>query len=266
VTSRLPVLVQGLACALVAAVLLGLAVVGDLPLLLALVPLQLLLVLGFLALVDAPASGGVFLLTVAAAGAADLVVWFDDGRASGLAGVVAVSLVAALLQQLARRERSRVTESLADTFVAVLLVCSCVCLLAALRQPGGTWPVRAGLAAAGIALLAGRVGDAVVPGPVLAYGASRAWPGLLLALGAGMAAAVLVSDGHLATGRGALVGLLAAATVATADLAIDLAGSELTPEHRDARRVAALRPVSVLLPFAVLGPVLLVAVRLLDRS
>jgi hypothetical protein len=264
--ARPPLLGQGLVAGLVGGLLLVLAVLGDGPLLAGVVLVQLLVGLGFLALVDAPASGGVFVLGAAATAGADVVVLLDDGRAGGLAGVVALSLVGGLLHQLLRRERSRVTESLADTFVVVVLVCSAVCLVAALRHDGGTWPVRAALAAAAVALLVGRVGDAVVHRPALATGSTRAWPGLLLALGGGVAVATVVAHDHLSTGRGALVGLAAAAAVAIADLGVDLAGAELTADADEARRVAALRPVSVLLPYPLLGPVVLLAVVLLNRS
>ncbi|MCU1595271.1 MAG: hypothetical protein JWO12_2663 [Frankiales bacterium] len=263
---RPPVLGQGLVSAVLAAGLFGLAVLGHLPLVAGIAVLQLVLALGFLALVDAPSSGGVFLLGLAAAAGADLVVELDDGRVGGLAGVVALSFVGGLLHQLLRRERSRVTESLADTLVVVTMVCSSVCLAAAVRHPEGVWAVRVGLAAAGIALLAGRFGDAVVSRPALATGATRAWPGLLLGLGAGVALATALGDGHLSTSRAALIGLSAAAAVAAADLAVDLAAAELTSQPDDARRVAALRPVSTLLPFAVLGPVVLLCVVLLERS
>ena len=265
VAPRLPVLLQGLLSGGLGAGLLGLAVLGDLTLLGGIVVVQLLVVLGFLALVDAPASGGVFLLGAAATGGADLVVSLDDGKVGGLAGVVGLSLVGGLLHQLMRRERARVTESLADTFVVVTMTCSAVCLLAAQHHDGGTWPIRAALAAAGVALLAGRLGDAVVHRPALAVGATRAWPGLLLALGAGVAAATVVADGHLSTDRAALVGLVAAAAVAAVDLGVDLAAAELTSAPSDARRVAALRPVSSFLPYALLGPVVLLAVLLLDQ-
>ncbi len=264
--ARPPLLGQGLVSGAVGGVLLGLAFLGDLPLLAGVAVLQLLLVLGFLALVDAPASEGVFALAVASAVAADLVVELDDGRIGGLSGVVALAFVGGLLHQLSRRERSRVTESLADTFVVVVLVCSAVCLAAAAQHPHGSWPLRAGLAAAAVALAAGRLGDAVIHRPALALGASRAWPGLLLGLGGGTAVAAVVSHGHLTSARGGFVGLAAAAAVAAADLALDLAAAELTSTHDDARRVAALRPVSVLLPYALLGPVLLLAVVLLERA
>jgi hypothetical protein len=146
VAPRPPVLLQGLVSGLLGAGLLGLAVLGDLPLLAGIVVVQLLVALGFLALVDAPASGGVFLLGAAATAGADLVVSLDDGKVGGLAGVVGLSLVGGLMHQLSRRERARVTESLADTFVVVTLTCSAVCLVAAQHHDGGTWPTRAALA------------------------------------------------------------------------------------------------------------------------
>ena len=257
---------QGLASGLLGGGLIGLAALGHLPLVLGIAVVQVLLALGFLALVDAPASGGVFLLGLAAAVAADLVVELDDGRIAGLSGVVALSLVAALLHQLSRRPRTQVTESLADTFVVVVLVCSIACLAAARHHEGGNWPVRVALAAAAVALFTGRLGDAVLGRPALALGATRGWPGLLLALGSGVAVAVAVAAGHLTAARAALVGLAAASAVAATDLVVDLAAAELTGTHEDARRVAALRPVSMLLPYALLGPVVLLVVVLLERS
>ncbi|MCU1587054.1 MAG: hypothetical protein JWN31_547, partial [Frankiales bacterium] len=50
------------------------------------------------------------------------------------------------------------------------------------------------------------------------------------------------------------------------DLALDLAATEMSPTHEQARRIAALRPVSVLLPFAALAPVVILVMRLLPES
>ena len=50
--------------------------------------------LAFLALVDAPASGGAFLVSAGATVAADVVILVSDGRVSGLAGVVGLAFVA----------------------------------------------------------------------------------------------------------------------------------------------------------------------------
>lgn len=261
---RPPLLLQGLASAVVAAALLGLTEISTPALVVGTLVVQVLLGLGLLALVDAPAAGGVFAIGAAATGAADAVVLVDDGRVAGLAGVVALSLVAGLLHQLCRRRRSRVTESLAATLVLVVLSCSAACLPAALQLPHGALTVRCALAAAGCALLAGRLGDAVVRRPAVVVGAARGWPGLVLGLGAGVAGCAVVAGGDLPVGRAALLGLAAAAAVVTGDVLADLAAAELRPGGDDARRVAALRPVGLLLPFAVLGPVVLVAVRLLS--
>jgi len=121
-----------------------------------------------------------------------------------------------------------------------------------------------GLAVTGAVLLAGRVGDSVIARPVLAVGSTRGWPGLLLGVGAGVLCAVLVADagGELPLRSAALLGLVVASTVATADLAVDLGAAELRSGWRDARRVAALRSTALLLPYAVMGPVALLAGRL----
>lgn len=261
--TRPPLLAQALASGLVGAGLLGLAWAGDDALLAGVVVVQLLSVLGFLAVTEAPAALGIFGLGLAAAVAADVVVVVDDGRARYLAPVVALGLVAGLLHQLARRDRNRVTESLADTLVVVTLTTAAAGIAAAARREDGTWPTRAALAAAAAALAAGRIGDAVLRRPVLATGSTRAWPGLLLALGAGTLAATITGHGHSQADRAPLVGLAAAAAVVAADLLLDLAAGEISPT--ETRRAAALRPTSLFVPFALLGPVVLAAVRFVDR-
>lgn len=225
---------------------------------------QLILVLSFLALVDAPGSGGAFVVAAAAAAVGDAVVLTHDGRVSGLAGVIALGLVASLLHQLLRRGRTRVTESLADTLVAVVLAVSASSLIALRMAGGGRDAVVVCLAAGAGALIAGRLGDRILPRPALALGANRGWPGLLLALGAGAAAAVAAAghSGPVAGTRGALLGLAIAATVSAADLSVDLGAAELTAGRRDARRVSALMPAGLVLPFAALAPVAYVAGRL----
>lgn len=256
-------LVQGAAPAMVA---LGLAVasyVGVVPLAIAVLAVQVFLILAVLALVDAPASGGAFVVATAATVAADAVVLTQGPDVSGLAGVLGVTVVACLLHQLLRKNRSRVTESLADTLVCVVMALGAACLLAVRQMDDGDQAVRIPLVAAAAALLAGRLGDRLASRPMLAAGSTRGWPGLLLSLGAGVAGAVLaVGDGEIRVAQAALLGLVVAATVAAADLAVDLGAAELRPTRRDARRVAALRPAGLLLPFAALGPVVLVACRL----
>ena len=256
---------QGLWPALLAGGLAAAASFGSLPLAVAVLGVQVILILGALALLDTPAAGGAFLIATGSVVAADAVVLLDDGSVSGLAGVVGVGLVGSLAHQLARRSRNRVTESLADTLVVLVASVSAACLLALSEVEGGEQVLQVSLAAAGAVLLAGRVGDRLAPRPLLTVGSTRGWPGLLLGLGAGVAAAALVADlaGEPPLRSAVLLGLIVASTVATADLAVDLGAAELRSGWRDARRVAALRPTALLLPYAVLGPVALLAGRLL---
>jgi len=183
----------------------------------------------------------------------------------GLAGVVALSLVAALVHQLARRTgRSEVTRSLADNLLAVVLVASASCLAALVRLPDGGQPAAVALAAAATCLLLARAGDRAAPRPVLVLGGTRSWPGLLLGLAAatGVAAAVASGTDAVPVAQGAILGLNIAATAAIADLAVDLGAAGLTSAARQARQVSALPPVAALLPYAVLAPVALITGRL----
>jgi hypothetical protein len=264
--SRPPLLAQGLACALLAGLLYLLEVLGQWPLLAGVVLVQVLLMLGVLALLDSPAAGGIFVLGSLAGAAADLAIVLDDGRVTYVPGVLGLALVAALLHQLIRRDRQRVVESLAGTMVVAALVCMTAALTAAPEPPEGPWPLRVALVAGGLTLLGGRVGDRFLPRPGIAAYATRAWPGLGLALLASLTGAALVGNGHLDLGRSLLIGLVAVSVAGGIDLALDLAATELTPAHEDARRVAALRPVAVLLPFAALAPVILLVMRLLPDS
>jgi hypothetical protein len=258
---RQPMLLQGALPAALALGLAGTAGLGTLYFAVAIFAVQVFLVLAVLALADAPASGGAFLVAGGAVLAADVVVVVDEGEIRGLAGVVALAVVASLLHQLVRPGRARVTESMADTLVAVTLGVSAACLLSLRALEGGDETVQVALLAAGASLLAGRIGDRLASRPMLAVGSTRGWPGLLLGLGAGVAAAVVVAgqEGVVVGTQAALLGLVCAATVAAADLAVDLGAAELRAGRRDARRVDALKPANLLLPFALLGPISLVA-------
>lgn len=270
-------MVQGSASVLVALALLLCDLVSPLLLGAVVLALQVVLVLGLLALVDAPAAGGVFVVGVSAAVAADLAVLHDHGRLGALAGIVALSLVAALLHQLGRRARTRVTESLGDTLFVVVLVCGCACLLA-VRELGGARLAAIVLAAVGVSLLVGRLGDALVARPAVTPAATRGWPGLVLALGLGVAVAALLGGDDLSARAAALLGLAVAAAAAAGDVAVDLAAvaphaavatgdvaaapGATALRADDGRRAAARRPVGLLLPFAAAGPVAYVAARL----
>ena len=265
-TSRRPALVvQGVLAGLVAG---GLAVAawgGTSALLLAVLVLQVVSVVSVLTVLDAPAATGAAVVAVGAAAAADALVLLDDGEVDRVAGVVGLSLVAALLHQLVRRGRSRVTESLADTLLAVVVAAGAACLLALAALDGGRELLLLGLGASAAVLVVGRLADRLMPRPVLATGATRGWPGLLLGMTAGVGSALLAAQAGgtgVSTAAAGLFGLATAVTVATADLAVDLGAAELRPGRRDARRVSALRPAAALLPYALLGPVALLAGRL----
>jgi hypothetical protein len=264
--TRPPLLLQAVSAAVASAALMGLAHAGSLPLELGVGVAQLLLLLGFLALVEAPAALGLFTIGTAVALASDVTVHVNDGHVGGLAGVAALAFVAGLLHQLSRRNRDRVTESLADTFVVVVLMTSAACLPAVLRESEGEAVLRVGLLAAGAALVVGRLSDLVLRRVAVAPDATRGWPGLVLALGVGVAVAVPEAGDHLTHRDAMLVGLACAATAALADLFVDLAANELVGTVGEERRQRALRPVTSLLPFALVGPVLLTAARLLERS
>ena len=261
---RPPMLVQGLWPAALAGGLVLATTFGPIPLAVAVLAVQVFFVLGALALLDAPAAGGAFIVAIATTVVADVLVLTDDGRVSGLAGAAALGLVGSLVHQLSRKGRNRVTESLADTLVVIVVSVAAACLIALQQVEGGEQVLLISLAAAGAVLLAARIGDRLAPRPMLAVGSTRGWPGLVLGLGAGVACALLVADAgnELPLSSAALLGLVVASTVATADLAVDLGAAELRSGWRDARRVAALRPTALLLPYAVLGPVALLAGRL----
>ena len=261
---RRPLVVQGLLAALVGGLLVLAALGGQAWLLVGVGALQVGLVLGVLALLQAPGAAGLVVLALAAAAAGDALVLVGDGDLDGLAGVAGACLVAALLHQLLRRERARVIESLADGLLAVVLVLCAACLLALHALDTGGALLRVAVAAAAAALLVGRLGDRLVGRPALTPQASRGWPGLVLAGAAATAAAAAVAsaDGEVGVARAVLVGLAVAATAATGDLAVDLAACDLRPVRKDARRAAALPGVAALLPWAAVGPVALVAGRL----
>lgn len=261
---RPSVLALGGGGAVICLALAGLAALSSPALAAGLFVVQLILVLSFLALVDSPGSGGAFAVAAVSAAVSDAVVLLGHGRVSGLAGVVGLALIGSLLHQLARKGRTRVTESLADTMVAVVLAVSAASLLALRMTGGGRDAVIVCLAAGAGALVAGRLGDRVLPRPALALGANRGWPGLLLGLGVGAAAAVAAAGdtGPVSGARGALLGLAVAATVSAGDLCVDLGAAELTAGRRDVRRVSALMPAGLVLPFAALAPVAYIAGRL----
>lgn len=251
---RPPLAAAGVAAAVVA-LLLGLAAAaGAVALGVALLVLQVLLAVGVLVSARAPALPGTAALVALVAAAADAAV-LRAGRVDVLVGATALSFVAVLLLQLARWERDRVAEALADALLAVCLAVGAACL-AALHAARGPEPLLLVLAVTGAAVLAGRVADGATRGPRVAAAPTRTWAGAGVALAAGaLVAAVAAVVADLPPGRSALVGLAVAAAAAVGDLAVAACAAALRGVPGAARRTAALRPVAVLLPYAVAGPV-----------
>lgn len=250
-----------LATLAVAGVLAGVAAAGNGALGAALLAVQAVVVLAWLALTDVDGAEGATVIGVAAALGADLlaVQRGGDGIASTV-GVLGGAFVLSLALQLARPHRQRTTDALAGTMTAVVLAVFAAHLLAASARTD--WSVAAtGVLCAGAALVAGRVGDVLAPRPAVVQGTRRGLLGLVLALAA---AAVLGSVlggawAPLSARSGIVVGVAAAAAAVAADLATDLAHGETN----DRRRRDALKPLAVLLPLVAAAPVTYAAARLL---
>ncbi|HEX8004604.1 MAG TPA: hypothetical protein VF519_18110 [Mycobacteriales bacterium] len=244
-----------------AGVLSGLAAAGNGAFGAGLLVAQVAVVLAWLALADVDGAEGATVIAAGAALVADLFAVRRHGDdVAATVGVIGVAFVVSLLFQLARPHRQRVTDSLAGTATAVVLVAFAAHLLATSARTD--WTVAAtGLLCAGAALVTGRVGDSVELRPALARGARRGALGLVLAI---VASAVLGSIlggawAPLSARSGIAVGVAAAVAAVAADLAVDVAHGDTN----DQRRLSALTPLAVLLPLVAAAPVTYAAARLL---
>ncbi|MFL6138619.1 MAG: hypothetical protein ACJ74O_12560, partial [Frankiaceae bacterium] len=178
-----------------AAVLLGLAAAGQPALLVGCVAAQLVLVVALVRLLGMPAPAGAMAIAGAAAVAADVLVAVGDRSADGrvsrvapIATVIAVAFLAALLHQLLRTERTRVTDALAATVGATALGVVAAGYVALRTEPGGREVVVAALLGVVAALAASALADALDRGRV-----ARRWsPGAGRGL-AGVAAGLLAA-------------------------------------------------------------------------
>jgi hypothetical protein len=195
-------------------------------------------------LLDTPGLVGAIAISAGAAAASDgVLLAAHHVSLTDLATIVAFAFLLALLWQIARPHRTRVTESLASTLCAVVLAVA-----------GGTYlTLRAGLngeqsaVAGGHATTAALLGVAVVLGvgrlvdafwarPALSGSGNRGLPGLVLGLAAAAGAGawygaeaaiagdsgpVISRGGSLGTGGALWIALVAAAVAAVIDLGID---------------------------------------------
>jgi hypothetical protein len=244
-----------------AGVLAGAAAFGHTALGLAVLAVQAVVTLAWLALTDVDGAEGATAIVLAGAVAADLVAVRKEGAAvSGAVAVVALAFVASLAWQLFRPRRERVAESLAGTVSGVVLAVFAAHLLAvAAKTSGGV--VAVAVLCPGAALLLGRAGDSLAVRPALATGARRGALGLVAAtVAAAVLGAVLGSLwAPLSARSGAAVGVATGLAAVAADLALDLTAADAL----DPRRAGALRALTLLLPLVVAAPVAYAAVRLL---
>lgn len=262
--SRLAATVTGLAAGVVAAVLAGFAVLDVGLLAGGVFVVQVVLALAWLAALDAPGSGGNFVISVAAAGVMDGLLASapgpDIGRAAGVVGVV---VVVALLYQLARRPRLGVTRSFAGTVSAVVFALAAATYVALGVESGGDFADVCALLGAGVALAIARLVDLALPRPVAVTGSRRGVAGLVVGVGA----ALLVGWGcgagraELGSDRGIRLALVAGVIALVADLAVDAVLSAAPPADDRAR--SALPPLGILLPVVLAGPAAYVAGRIL---
>jgi hypothetical protein len=219
-------------------------------LLVVLVPVQVLVAFCWLTLTAVPARvGGAAVASVTGVLGAAILTTQHPATLGALAGVVGLGVAVAILGQLVRRDRTQVTDALAAQCAAILLAAGIAALAASRGAHDGAVAAGIGLAALGAALLMGALVDAAARRTWLGPTASgRTLLGVLLSVGvaAGLGAILRGGDGAV---LGAIAGVLAVLGDATVGV---LAGP---------RRIA--RPLGVVLPFALLGPALFVATRVL---
>ncbi len=203
-------------------------VAGDAGRLGAVAVLQLALVAAWVPATGIPARAGAPALGLAAAAGADLLLVLSDRPEIGaLLAVPGLGLLAAVLHQMLRRApRSDVVGSLAGVLLLVCAVCALAVLLL-LPRAGDARAAVTTLLVVGTALSVGPLVDLALPRPPVAAGVPRGVPGLVLAVLAGGAVAVVrhgaddvaavlgaLLAGLVLGGVAALVGLAASYVVA----------------------------------------------------
>lgn len=226
-----------MAAALGGALLAGVggALVGWAPrgvVLVVLIPVQGALALAWLTLARVPARlAGASIAISAGVAAGVLLVAERRPSPGGLSGVIGLGVVAAVLGQLLRRDRSRVTDVLAAQCAAVLLVVAVAAPLALAAYRHGGQAAAAALFGLGLALFAGQLGVPERPWRM----AAAAGVGVLVAAGVGLA---------VLGGTGAAVAATAAIATAASSVVVAVVAGQ--------RRVA--RALAVTAPYALAGP------------
>lgn len=258
-----------LTAAAVGVLLLG-ALAGRVELAALMFPLQVLLVLAWLAALDTQGLVGAAVIGVGSAAAADAFTVVGPIGASRLAAVVAVALLVALCQQLSRQltrqgARPGLTMSLAATLTAVAIAVGFALLVALRRTDTGRIAVTTSLVATGAALVVARGTDAVRLRRAASDARRRGWLGLVLAGAVAVGIGVVFGAARSALGiaDGISLASAAAAVALAADIGLDVARGGLAPGQEADRTRAALLPLSVLLPIAAAAPAAYVTGRVL---
>jgi hypothetical protein len=198
---------------------------------------QLLFLLAWTMAMRPPAPAVVAGVALAGGLLADyLAVRTETPRIMPLVLVALGGIALVVIGQFALRvDRLRVRDALGSTVLIVGGVVALATLIALTRKPGGTQSVLVCLSAAGIAVLAARLIDAVFPKPRIAPQVPRGATGIIAGAMLGTLAAaglgsVLVVP--FTPAKGALLGLVAAALAVLTDLAVNFteAGRGLADE------------------------------------
>ena len=195
--------------------------------------------------------GSLALGIAAAAGTDAALLLTERARLDALVVVLGPVFLAAVVHQMVRpAPRRYLVASLAGVVLLVCAVCSLGVLLTVGRLDGGPRLVGTAVLVVGATLLVGHLVDLVLPRPQIAYGVPRGLLGLVLAVLAGVAVAVLRE------GAATLVDALGAVIVGTvlgAVAALTGLGASYVVAER-AQRGWALPVVQAVLPLAAAAP------------
>lgn len=193
---------------------------------------QLILGLCWLAVLQASLATAA-LVGVAALAGDVLLMRSERATVGSVAGVLGLAMLAAIGSQLFRRRRRDVTSGLAAALSGVVLVLAVSVVLPLRQMPSGTGVALTALVATAVAL----VGARLVPGPALLV------RGLSLVVAVGVAARYGATTEDLSAGAAVAAALAAGAF----SLVVDL-GVVRMERLVAARQQPALRPVAALLP------------------
>ncbi|MGY1855317.1 hypothetical protein [Modestobacter sp. SYSU DS0290] len=159
--------------------------------------LQLALVAGWVVATGIRGAAGSVLLGVLAAAGADVALLLPERpELDALLVVLGLGFLAAVVHQMTRRApREYLVASLAGVLLLLCSLCALAVHLGVARVDDGPQAATTAALVVAAALVVGHLVDLVLPRPQLATGVPRGLVGLVLAVAAGVAAALLAGDG-----------------------------------------------------------------------